>query len=323
MKTQLSCVNGIANYSPSVGMEEAQQSIQSLTDVVHDVLAHNQEICHRLERSDISIRLKHQSAPSALESAASTDDDASTLKPNRDSRHSDMTVAVERSPEYGFSFEQDLRRSRVYTRVSRTIGRRSDPDPPSLPSSAGCSMGSSFLSGLSLADVSNISLISLPISARSLSNGQRYLVPVVSDFAPSYLPHEFLPVPRSTGKILLLGISNSGKSTVLKQLQLMQGIVPTEVELEEALKVIRIGLMDTFRRILNDHIEQRAVQNPGEAFDLVSQYSFILHGSLKDIAPLEEYFDGTLLAFRALWKKQEIKWAINAKTWPQTLNNIP
>lgn len=189
----------------SAGLEEAQQSIQSLTDVVRDVLAHNQEICRRLERSDISIELKHQSAPSALESNIDTSDDASTLRPNRESWPSDTTSAVEASPEYGFSFEQDLRRSRVYTRVSSTIGRRSDPDPLSLPSSTGCSIGSSFLSGLSLADVSNISLISLPITAQSLSNGQRYRESLSTDLSPTYLPYGLFPVSRSNGKILLLG----------------------------------------------------------------------------------------------------------------------
>lgn len=71
----------------------------------------------------------------------------------------------------------------------------------------------------------------------------------------------------------ILGISNAGKSTVLKQLQLMQGIRPTPVELEEARKVIRTGLIDTFRRVVGDYIEKQAGENSGEAFDLLSQVS--------------------------------------------------
>ena len=190
----------------SDGMGEAQRSIQSLTDVVRDVLAQNQEICRHLERSDVTIELKHRSAPSALESIECTDDDVSTIRPDRDTCYSESTTLVNPSPEYSFSFEQDLRRSRVYTRVSRRIGRRSDPDPMSLPSSAGCSIGSSFLSGLSLADVSNISLISLPIPPCSLSNGQRYIKSLVTDPLSDYLPHMFHPAPRSSGKILLFGV---------------------------------------------------------------------------------------------------------------------
>ncbi|KAI4141990.1 MAG: hypothetical protein LQ341_003348 [Variospora aurantia] len=48
-----------------VDVEEAQQSIDALTGLVHDVLASNQDICRRLEQTDH--QLKHQSAPSALE----------------------------------------------------------------------------------------------------------------------------------------------------------------------------------------------------------------------------------------------------------------
>ncbi|KAL8983928.1 MAG: hypothetical protein Q9177_004836, partial [Variospora cf. flavescens] len=48
-----------------VDVEEAQQSIHALTGLVHDVLASNQDICRRLEQTDH--QLKHQSAPSALE----------------------------------------------------------------------------------------------------------------------------------------------------------------------------------------------------------------------------------------------------------------
>ncbi|KAI4174176.1 MAG: hypothetical protein LQ343_002511 [Gyalolechia ehrenbergii] len=329
----------------NAGLEEAQLSIQSLTDTVRDLLAQNQKICRRLERSDVSIQLKHQSAPSALESASCTNDDTSTLRPNRNScGQNDVTIAVEGRPDYAFSFEQDLRQSRVYTRVSRTIARRSDPDPLSLPSSASCSIGSSIFSGLSLADVSNISLVSLPIAAHYLSNGQRYREPLTKDIISSYLPSNLLSVPRSSGKVLLLGISNAGKSTILKQLQLMQGSKPTPIELEEARAVIRTAVIDTFRRVLSDCIDKRASDTRGEAFDLLSQvsqdadkvrmsystqsnlglqYSYVLHGSLKDTIPQEEYFDGALVVFNHLWEQQEIKWAINAKPWPQTPNNIP
>ncbi|KAL8932104.1 MAG: hypothetical protein Q9211_006529 [Gyalolechia sp. 1 TL-2023] len=326
----------------SAGLEEAQQAIQSLTEIV---LAQNQKICRRLGRSDISTQLKHRSAPDTLESASDTDDDTSTLRPTRSSYGcSDVATAIDGSPDYTFSFEQDLRQSRVYTRVSRTIARRSDPDPLSLSSSASCSIGSTFLSGLSLADVSNISLVSLPIAAHSLSNGQRYREPLTKDILTNYLPRTAHTVPRSSGKILLLGISNAGKSTVLKQLQLMQGIKPTQIELEEARAVIRTAVIDTFRRVLSDCIHKRASDSHGEAFDLLSQvseytdkfrksystrsnlelqYSYVLDGSLKDTTPQEEYFDGALVLFNQLWKRQEIKWAINAKPWPQAPNNIP
>lgn len=317
-------LNLILTTLSCAGLDEAQQSIQSLTKVVRDVLTHNQEICRRLERSDLSIQLKHQSAPSALESFDLTDDDTSALKPKRNScAYGDVTGVAEGRSDYAFSFDKDLHQSRVYTRVSRTIVRRSDPDLLSLPSSSSCSIGSSFFSGLSLADVSNISLVSLPVAAHSLFNGQRYREPLAQRCVSPDLFHKSGSISRSGSKILILGISNAGKSTILKQLQLMQGIKPTPVELEEARTVIRTAVIDSFRRVLSECIDKRGRDSHGEAFDLLSQYSLVLHGSLKDTMPQEEYFDGALVVFNHLWKQQEIKWAINAKVWPQTPNNIP
>lgn len=69
------------------------------------------------------------------------------------------------------------------------------------------------------------------------------------------------------------GISNAGKSTVLKQLQIMQGIKPTEVELEEARHVIRTGLIDMFGRVLLDCEAFNFRLEFEEALDLLSQVS--------------------------------------------------
>lgn len=189
----------------SVDAKEAQHSINALTGVVHDVLASNQEIYRRLEQSNVSTQLKHQSAPSALESNNRTDAGLSTSEADRDTWCSDTTIITGRAAEHASSFENDLRQSRVYTRISRSIGRRSDPDLLSLPSSTARSMGSSFLSGLSLADVSNISLISLPIPIQSLSNCQRYGEPINTTPLSRYFPDSSHHGPRSSGKILLLG----------------------------------------------------------------------------------------------------------------------
>ena len=71
-------------------------------------------------------------------------------------------------PGFRFAFEQDLITSRPYTRAMKR------PPEWSARSSAVCTVGWSCLSGLSLADVSVISMISLPISAGELWNGQRY-----------------------------------------------------------------------------------------------------------------------------------------------------
>lgn len=147
--------------------------------------------------------MKHQSAPSALETLDCMGD---TPKPetDRNTWSSDVTRVARRASEYDSSFEQDLRQSRVYTRISRNI-ERSDPDMLSLPSSTRRSIGYSFLSGMSLADVSDISLISLPIPIQSLSNRQRYQGPIVTSLPSKYSSNGSDHVTRSSGKILLLG----------------------------------------------------------------------------------------------------------------------
>lgn len=249
----------------SVDVEEAQQSIHALTGLVHDVLASNQDICRRLEQADHS--LKHRSAPSALETGDHTDGDDTDSVSGRDTWCSDTTLVAKRAAERDSSFERDLHQSRVYTRISRNMERRSDPDAFSLPSSRSRSMGYSFLSGLSLADVSDVSLISLRIPIQSLSNSQRYQGSVATHLPSRYCLQSSDHVAPSGGKILLLGellhrshahlglnlcagISNAGKSTIFKNLQLMQGIEPTPVEVEEARRVILTGLIDTFRHRL-------------------------------------------------------------------------
>ncbi|KAL8975222.1 MAG: hypothetical protein Q9197_000525 [Variospora fuerteventurae] len=300
-----------------VDVEEAQQSIDALTGLVHDVLATNQDICRRLEQTDH--QLKHQSAPSALETLDCMGD---TPKPetDRNTWSSDVTRVARRASEYDSSFEQDLRQSRVYTRISRNI-ERSDPDMLSLPSSTRRSIGYSFLSGMSLADVSDISLISLPIPIQSLSNRQRYQGPIVTSLPSKYFLNGSDHVTRSTGKILLLGISNAGKSTILKHLQQVQGIKPTRVEIEEARHVILTGLINTFRLGLLQSIRIDFIGNVDAAIHLLTHASNVL----KDKAQLlrEEHLAQVLEIIRELWAMEETRWAINSGLWTQKLSNIP
>lgn len=81
---------------------------------------------------------------------------------NRDGS-SDDTKAL-----FGFSFDVDLRTSRPYMRAMK---RQSLFSPRS---SAIGTVGWSCLSGFSLANVSELSVVNLPISAKELWNGQRY-----------------------------------------------------------------------------------------------------------------------------------------------------
>lgn len=76
---------------------------------------------------------------------------------------------------FGFSFDQDLNTSRPYTRA---LNRH---PVWSAASSEICTMGWSCLSGLSLAEVSQMSVINLPIFPHDLWNGQHYSTSKVED----------------------------------------------------------------------------------------------------------------------------------------------
>jgi len=108
-------------------------------------------------------------AASLTENQGKVEDDASTIRPKKHAtdpilRTSEPAVtAVKR-----YTFEQDLRQSKVYSRARRRMSL------DSLQSSAAPSFGWSCLSETSLANVSDVSVISLPISASEITNAQHY-----------------------------------------------------------------------------------------------------------------------------------------------------
>ncbi|KAL8635350.1 MAG: hypothetical protein Q9228_007149 [Teloschistes exilis] len=214
-------------------MQEARKAIQSLAHIVSDVLANSQNIGRRLEDMNLPTALRHRSAPSALELMAPSYEDLSFNDPHRNSYASSATTTVEERTLRTSTFEQDLRISRVYSRASSLARRQSIQGLLPLPSSsAGDSIQSSTLSSLSLADVPDLSLLSLPVSVSTLWNSQR---------------------SRPTPKVLLLGTANAGKSTVLKQLQMMRGREFTQAEIVKARHVIYSNLLKVFDHILRSH----------------------------------------------------------------------
>ncbi|KAL8782268.1 MAG: hypothetical protein Q9213_005542 [Squamulea squamosa] len=291
-------------------LDEAQKAMESLTSVVNGVLDTNQSIRQTLENTDLPIELKHRSAPSALESAMTpTNDDASTIRPERITWASDATTTIGSYPEYGFAFEPDLRSSRVYSRIARTFNRRSDPDQFSLQSSTGLSMGSSFLSGLSLAEVSNISLMSFPIPLEPLTSNAHFKAQRAMWLPRGYYDNTLPRLPRPNGKIALLGISNAGKSTIIKQLQSMQGLKSSRSETEEACRTIYAQLLEVFRQIPK--------QNDEAEPDLLTQYSHHLSTVSSDA---EKSY--ALLMLQQYWKSTHVKWAIESAHWPCVPNNV-
>ena len=142
--------------------------METLTDLVRQVLQTNQDLCLRIANLELSPGNQTIRSTTSLNENDKTDD-ASTIRLKR--------LASDPRPEasddgmievMSFTFEQDLRHSKVYKRVWRRNSLAS------ISSSSAPSFGWSCLSETSLANVSNISVISLPIAANELSNGEHY-----------------------------------------------------------------------------------------------------------------------------------------------------
>lgn len=82
----------------------------------------------------------------------------------------DKESTHDQGPTFSFTFDQDLNSSRPYTRAMKRNSVWSTA------SSTIHTMSWSCLSGLSLADVSEISVIGLPISPQELWNGHHYIL---------------------------------------------------------------------------------------------------------------------------------------------------
>ena len=155
----------------SASVEQATTSVETLTGLVQQLLQNNQDLCLRLGRLEtLSSDGAIPSTPLLNES--DDEDDASTIRQKRHASDPILeTSETSETNEIGvkrFTFEQDLRQCKVYKRVTRRHSLES------LSSSTAPSFGWSCLSEMSLANVSDISVISLPIALTELSNGSHY-----------------------------------------------------------------------------------------------------------------------------------------------------
>ena len=106
-------------------------------------------------------------APSLAESKT-VDDTESIMTVRGPVTDAQTARSSDQRPKFGYSFDQDLNTSRPYTRALQKQGVWSTT------SSEIHTMGWSCLSGLSLAEVSHISVINLPFCPQDLWNGHRY-----------------------------------------------------------------------------------------------------------------------------------------------------
>ena len=185
----------------STSLGEAENAVSELKALTIQVLESNQVLAGRMANLELQNsvyalsrapgpvqEVKTHNGKSAttlrLESVfddGETTTDSSILAPNirREDQDNESMVTVrhigppttaESLPMVdGFAFEQDLLASRPY---ARAINRRACS---SATSSVVPTMGWSYLSGLSFAHVSRVSILSLPLSPMELWNGHRYV----------------------------------------------------------------------------------------------------------------------------------------------------
>lgn len=144
------------------------------------------------------------------------EDDAMTTRSEIQKASKHQTVTETKS--FTFTFDHALENSRVYMR--NTLRRLNSSS--SLPFSTGQSLTWSFLSGVSLTDVTNVSVLSLPLSVKDLWNSN-YYQPVVGDIGSKihgndkHMKIYEHPMNRQNGatvSIVLLGDQLSGKTSV-------------------------------------------------------------------------------------------------------------
>ena len=212
-------------------MDEAWASGLELQKLVITVLENNHEMSRRLRaiemqtRGECSNRKTRSSIQSTIDDALTTRSDiADAAKDQQITRTTSVHVQHE-SPDvllpssiaqFKFTFDQDLKTSRVYKRAAVRLSNFS------FPSSAAQSLNWSFFSGQSLADISNISVLSLPISRVDLWNPEHYVNEMRHSKALPK-PSSIVQAEAQAVKIVLLGDQWSGKTTILKQFTILQG----------------------------------------------------------------------------------------------------
>ena len=148
----------------SVSLEEARGSSKKLQELVSEALKNDEAMAQRIDRIDT------QTMPPSIQASIGT----TTIRREAESLstpvldNSSFTATGPQTQYFRFAFENDLLSSRVYGRVTHKHSYMS------LTSSAGKSRGWSFLSDLALSEVSNVSVLFLPISTDELYNGDDY-----------------------------------------------------------------------------------------------------------------------------------------------------
>ena len=199
-----------------------------LQKLVHTILENNNEMSRRLRAIETQTRSERANPESKSSALGTIDDKLTPVSKSKIARtqcitpttsffieREDSEISLPSITKFNDAFDQDLKASRVYKRVAF---RQSKFSPSS---SATRSLDWSFFFGQNLANISNISALSLPITPKDLWNPGHYMTERVH---PEPFEESALNVQADiqTVRIALLGNQASGKTTMLKQFNLLQ-----------------------------------------------------------------------------------------------------
>ncbi|MCJ1381068.1 hypothetical protein MMC17_004177 [Xylographa soralifera] len=270
-------------------MAEARASCRELHDLVQQTLAGNQDIASRLKTLEVRHKARSTWEVGTQTSMDETLDDKSTIRPwNAADDRAITTIPFVPATPYTFTFEQDLQASRVYCRATRRNSALSHT------SSIKDTVGWSVLSDLSLAQVSNISVFALPIAAAELYNYQDYEIRTREAGATS-VSHHIEQAENKSVRVLILGNTKSGKSTIFKQFLLMSS---------EDSSWTRAYVKEAIRHVLEDSIhDMLACLNKIREDAIYPNYKYawaILSGN-------NQSFKDKIRAVKVFWEDSSVK----------------
>lgn len=221
-------------------MGEATNSVATLDELVHQLLQSNRELSSRLSSLESNTSGRRLFASSSSCDQQHAGDDASSTGPKSRDNLDHAKIDEVNKARFAFAFDNDLHNSWVYNRALRRNAA------PSLPSSSAKSFGWSCLSDLSLADVSNISAISLPVTGNDLKNPEHYGVQERSERRTSVSRQALVTNRRYTSvRVQLLGLRSSGMTSISKQLHIMHSGGFQQLERLEYRGIIWKALLNT------------------------------------------------------------------------------
>ena len=166
--------------------EEVQQSVHSLTMMVHSLLESSEDVSSRLANLEDRLARTTMPATDTIEVGSVFEGLSLTTSTPALSTYQQLAIEAQEistttseaasstDPELDPHVQRLLQESRVY---SRTLRRHSVSTIPWSYRSRG---GWSMLSGISLAQISNISVLSIPITASEIWGASHYMDPSVS-----------------------------------------------------------------------------------------------------------------------------------------------